>query len=81
MLNVMFRSLEDDDDMDAGEDEESVEGTMVPNDSDDSDADSSKCHFCKLNYFLCMYVTFVHVYLSGLLISRFLYMVNQYSYP
>ena len=31
MLNVMFRPLEDDDDMDAGEDEEFVE---VPDDSD-----------------------------------------------
>ena len=40
MFNVMFRPLEDDDDMDAGEDEEFVEGTMVPDDSDDSDVDS-----------------------------------------
>ena len=40
MLNVMFRPLEDSDDMDAGEDEEFVEATMVPDDSDGSDADS-----------------------------------------
>ena len=35
VLNVVFRPLEDNDDMDA-EDEEFVEGTMVPDDSDDS---------------------------------------------
>ena len=40
VLNVMFRPLEDDDDMDAGEDEEFVEGAMVPDDSDDSDVDT-----------------------------------------